>query len=87
VRLATGRPTRLSELGSLDLAEFGLFLNLLGDALGEQTHPDKAVERATGDGLLFVRLEPLDADSKAKIVTPLGVFAGRDHLVTISLQH
>ena len=87
IRLATGRPTRLSELHSLDLPAFGLFLSLLGDALTEQTGPDRPVERATGDGLLFVRLEPLDADSKAEIVTPLGVFAGRDHVVTISLRH
>ncbi|HEY1934419.1 MAG TPA: TIGR02677 family protein [Acetobacteraceae bacterium] len=85
--LATGRPTRLSELGSLDLPAFGLFLNLLGDALSEQTGPDMPVERATGDGLLSVRLEPLDPDSKAEIVTPRGVFAGRDHRLTISLRH
>ena len=85
-RLATGRPTRLSELGSLDMPAFGLFLNLLGDALSEQTRPDMPVERATGDGLLHVRLEPLDIDSRAEIATPLGVFAGRDHLVTISLR-
>lgn len=86
-RLATGRPTRLSELHSLDLPAFGLFLNLLGDALSEQMGPGLPVERDTGDGLLHVRLEPLGADSKAEIVTPNGVFAGRDHLVTISLRH
>jgi uncharacterized protein (TIGR02677 family) len=83
-RLATGRPTRLSELGSLDLPAFGLFLSLLGDALSEQTRPDIPVERATGDGLLHVRLEPLDTDSRAEIATPLGIFAGRDYLITIS---
>jgi uncharacterized protein (TIGR02677 family) len=86
MRLATGRPIRLSDLGSLDLPEFGLFLGLLGDALSEQTRPDRPVERATGDGLLYVRLEPLDVESRAEIATPHGIFAGRDHLVTISLR-
>ncbi len=85
-RLATGRPIRLSELGSLDAPAFGLFLSLLGDALSEQTRPELPVERATGDGLLHVRLEPLDPDSRAEIATPLGIFAGRDHIITISLR-
>ena len=86
MRLATGRPIRLSELGSLDAAAFGLFLSLLGDALSEQTRPELPVERVTGDGLLHVRLEPLEVDSMAEIATPLGIFAGRDHLITISLR-
>lgn len=83
-RLATGRPTRLSEMDDLDAQAFGLFLGLLGEALSEQTAPDAAVARPTGDGLLHVRLEPLAPDSRARIVTPAGVFAGRDHLVTIT---
>ena len=37
-----------------------------------------------GDGLLDIKLEPLDADSHAKIVTPHGSFAGRDHRITIT---
>jgi uncharacterized protein (TIGR02677 family) len=82
--LATGRPTRLSELGTLDPHAFGLFLSLLGEALAEQAGPDTAVERQTGDGLLRIRLEPLEADSRAEIHTPKGIFAGRDHLLTIT---
>ncbi|MDR2259760.1 MAG: TIGR02677 family protein [Azoarcus sp.] len=82
-RLATGRPTRLSELGELDQHAFGLFLGLLGEALAEQSSPEQAVERQTGDGLLYLRLEPLAADSRAEIRTPSGVFSGRDHLLTI----
>ncbi|MGT2430706.1 TIGR02677 family protein [Cupriavidus basilensis] len=82
--LATGRATRLSELGELDLPTFGLFLNLLGEALSEQARPDKPVERQTGDGLLRIRLEPLEADSLALITTPSGVFSRRDHRLTIS---
>jgi len=84
LRLATGRPTRLSELGTLDPHAFGLFLNLLGEALSEQAGPEAAVERQTGDGLLRIRLEPLGADTRAEIHTADGMFAGRDHLLTIT---
>jgi len=83
-RLATGRLARLSDLGELDLPAFGLFLGLLGEALSEQAGPDASVERRTGDGLLHVRLQPLAAGSYARIMTPRGVFAGRDHLITIT---
>ena len=75
---------RLSELGELDTHAFGLFLGLLGEALTEQAGPDASVERATGDGCWHVRLVPLGAGSRAEIVTPNGVFAGRDHLITIT---
>ncbi|WP_048816953.1 TIGR02677 family protein [Ralstonia solanacearum] len=83
-RLATGRPVRLSELGDLDTHAFGLFLNLLGEALAEQAHPDQTIERQTGDGLLHIRMEPLDAATQASITTPTGIFTGRDHLLTIT---
>lgn len=82
-RLATGRETRLSELGTLDPHSFKLFLALLGDALAAQRHPDQAVERFTADGSLLIRLEPLEAASQARIRTPLGVFSGRDHRLLI----
>ncbi|MGE8100266.1 TIGR02677 family protein [Pseudomonas fluorescens] len=83
-RLATGHTMRLSELGELDIHAFGLFLSLLGEALTEQINPDMPVERVTGDGLLHVLLEPLDAESCAEIFTPHGIFTGRDHLITIT---
>lgn len=82
-RLATGQPTRLSELGELDPHAFALFLKLLGEALAAQEDPERPVERQTGDGLLHLRLEPLARDSIARILTPAGVFAGRDHLLTL----
>lgn len=82
-RLANGRPTRLSALGELDPHAFGLFLSLLGEALAEQADPKQVVERQTGDGLLYLRLEPLAMDSRAEIHTPAGRFSGRDHLLTI----
>jgi uncharacterized protein (TIGR02677 family) len=83
-RLATGRAGLLSDLGELDTHAFGLFLNLLGEALAEQPGPQAVVERQTGDGLLHIRLEPLDDGSMARIVSPAGVFAGRDHRLTIT---
>lgn len=83
-RLATGKPTHLSELGDLDVHAFGLFLGLLSEALAEQHRPDRAVDKQTGDGLLHISLAPLPADSHAEIKTPHGVFAGRDHLITVT---
>ncbi|MDP1692681.1 MAG: TIGR02677 family protein [Burkholderiaceae bacterium] len=83
-RLATGKPLRLSQLGELNEQEFGLFLALLGEALAEQSGPDVAVERATGDGLTTIRLQPLAAETRALVRTPNGTFSGRDHLLTIT---
>ena len=83
-RLANGQATHLSALGELDPQAFGLFLQLLAEALAEQSGPETPVERQTGDGLLHIRLEPLGADSCARVVTTAGVFAGRDHRLTIT---
>ncbi len=83
-RLATGRPARLSDLEDLDLHAFGLFLSLLGEALSEQTRPEATVQRQTSDGLVHIHLQPLAPDSHARIATPRGVFAGRDHMITIT---
>lgn len=83
-RLTTGRPTRLSELGALDAHAFALFLSLLGEALMAQATPDETVELQSGDGLLRIHLQPLDARSHAEIATPAGTFAGRDHQITIT---
>lgn len=86
-RLAQGRPLKLSELGPLDEAEFGLFLSLLGDALAEQPGPDAPIERDSGDGQFHIRLEPmqpLEQPSHAHIDTPRGRFSGRDHWLTIT---
>ncbi|MBC7499370.1 MAG: TIGR02677 family protein [Herminiimonas sp.] len=82
--LATGKLTRLSELGQLDEHAFPLFLSLLGEALTMQATPDEAVELQSGDGLLHICLVPLDAESSAEVSTPTGVFAGRDHFITIT---
>jgi uncharacterized protein (TIGR02677 family) len=83
-RLATGQPSRLSQLSELDSPAFSLFLGLLGEALTEQAGPDASIERFTGDGTLHIRLSPLAADTYAEIATPDGLFAGRDHVITIT---
>ena len=83
-RLATGGLTRLSELGRLDGHAFQLFLSLLGEALTAQSSPDDAVELRSGDGLLRISLSPLGSETRAQVATPAGVFAGRDHLITIT---
>ncbi len=84
LRLASGVPMRLSELGHLDRHAFRLFLSLLAEALGEQIGPDQPVERFSGDGLLRIRLEPLAAGTQAEIDTPDGRFSGRDHLIMVT---
>lgn len=83
-RLATGVPTRLSELGPLDAPTFGLFLSLLAEAIGAQGGPDESVAFQSGDGLLAVQLRPLGASSRARIATSAGTFSGRDHEITIT---
>lgn len=83
-KLADGEARRLSDLGPLDHHGFQLFLSLLGETLPAQAHPDEPVERQTGDGLLRVRLEPLDVDSNAEISTEAGLFSGRDHVLTVT---
>ena len=83
-RLASGRPTRLSDLGTLDQDEFALFLALLGDALAAGPPTDEGVVTLTSDGSLEVRLVPMRDGSRAEIHTPVGIFRGEDHLITIT---
>lgn len=80
----TGAPVRLSDVGSLDDGAFRLFLNLLGDALTARRPGSAVVETTTSDGSLAVRLQTLDSDRIAEIVTDVGVFRGPDHLVQIT---
>jgi uncharacterized protein (TIGR02677 family) len=82
--LATGRATRLSELGVLEPHAFRLFLNLLGEALVAQARPGQAVQCYSSDGLMQIRLEPLDGGGLAQIETAAGIFSGPDHLLTVT---
>lgn len=82
-RLATGQRTRLSELGVLDALQFGMFLELLGEALTRQTRSDRAVEITSSDGSLEILLEPIGDGSRATVRTSDGEFSGEDHYLTI----
>lgn len=84
-RLATGRPARLSDLGPLDDAEFGLFLRLLGEGLAAgPAGPDGIITTRTADGTMLITLRPLPGTTPAQIVTAGGVMLGPDHELTIT---
>lgn len=84
-RLATGRPTRLSEL-TLDADTFPLFLRILGDALAA-ARPGQPAETTTTDGSLRIRLDPAPDGRIAELRTPDGVLRGPDHLLEIIDDH
>lgn len=84
-RLATGRPTLLSDLGALDSAEFALFLQLLGDGLAAgPPGPDGAIRTRTADGTMEITLRPVPGAGVAQIMTATGVLRGPDHELTIT---
>ncbi|GAA4814606.1 TIGR02677 family protein [Tomitella cavernea] len=63
-RLATGGPVRLSDVGTLEPAEFRLFLGLLGDALAAKPLGARTVEVSTGDGAMAIRLSECDSTQR-----------------------
>jgi uncharacterized protein (TIGR02677 family) len=87
-RFATGQPIRLSEMAYLDHAEFGLLLDLLGEALASRVSDDEPVEATSTDGTMIVSLLPTLDSRTAIIETSSGVFSGPDHIVVVrsSLQ-
>ncbi|MFL1428978.1 MULTISPECIES: TIGR02677 family protein [unclassified Nocardiopsis] len=82
-RLATQGPVRLSDLGELDPAAFGLFLQLLGDALAGWGHGTTRTTATSNDGTMEIRLSALPDGRTAIVRTPDGTFHGPDHLVDI----
>jgi uncharacterized protein (TIGR02677 family) len=83
-RLATRRPTHLSELGELDGDAFGLFLALLGDVLSVRRSGQRKVFTTTADGALHISLVALADADLVEIRTPAGVFRGPDHVIEIA---
>ncbi|WP_300010817.1 TIGR02677 family protein [Pseudonocardia sp.] len=81
--LATEHPVRLSDVGTLDVDAFRLFLGLLGDALTALTPGRHEVTTSTSDGTMAVRLTVLPGAAPVRIHTPDGEFRGPDHLVHI----
>ncbi|GAA3477253.1 TIGR02677 family protein [Streptomyces yanii] len=82
-RLATVGETRLSRLGEFDPLAFGLFLQLLGDALATWRPGMTRTVATSNDGSMEIRLTALDDGTLAEIRTPNGVFRGPDHRVEI----
>jgi len=82
-RLATGRLTKLSELGELSPVEFDVFLDLLGETLALKVHRDDAVYTTSSDGALRITLRPVGDGSSAVIRTSIGQLEGPDHYITI----
>ncbi|RPF44980.1 uncharacterized protein (TIGR02677 family) [Streptomyces sp. Ag109_G2-6] len=82
-RLVTGGITRLSGLGELDPVSFGLFLQLLGDALATWRPGMRHTVATSNDGSMEIRLSAVADGGTAEIRTPGGVFRGPDHLIEI----
>ncbi|WP_436850238.1 TIGR02677 family protein [Streptomyces monashensis] len=83
-RLTTNGGTRLSSLGELDPLVFGLFLQLLGDALATWRPGMTTTVATSNDGTMEIRLTSLGDGTTASIRTPGGVFRGPDHTVEIT---
>lgn len=85
-RLASRRVLRLSELrelGLLNPLEFDLFLDLLGEALSQQSKGAEDVEASSSDGTLTITLSPTHDGQRAVISTSWGEFSGEDYFLTI----
>lgn len=82
-RLVTDGITRLSGLGELDPLAFGLFLQLLGDALATWRPGMTHTVATSNDGSMEIRLAALADGSTAEVRTPGGTFRGPDHTIEI----
>ncbi|MFU8889789.1 MAG: TIGR02677 family protein [Trueperaceae bacterium] len=81
--LVTDGPRRLSELAHLDAHAFGLFLDLLGDALAARRPGAEHTDVSAGDGSLRIRLRAIADAPVIAIRSTRGILHGRDHLVEI----
>lgn len=82
-RLATDGTVRLSELDELDPVAFGLFLQLLGDALARWGPDTRRTVATSNDGTMEIHLSAVTDGETATVRTPGGTFSGPDHLVRI----
>ncbi|MEU1898430.1 TIGR02677 family protein [Nocardiopsis dassonvillei] len=82
-RLATRGQVRLSDLDELDPVAFGLFLQLLGDALSRWRPDTEHTVATSNDGTMEIHLSALNDGRTATVRTPGGTFHGPDHLVRI----
>jgi uncharacterized protein (TIGR02677 family) len=82
--LATGRPALLSSYAKLSSLEFGLLLDLLGEALAKRGHGTQTIATTSSDGSLRIVLQPIPDAPLATVHTSFGDFTGPEHTVTIS---
>ncbi|GAA0978036.1 TIGR02677 family protein [Nocardiopsis tropica] len=82
--LATDGTVRLSALGELDPVAFGLFLQLLGDALARWGPGTTETVATSNDGTMEIHLSAIADGGTATVHTPGGTFSGPDHLVRIT---
>jgi len=82
-RLAQRTPTRLSDLGELDINEFSAFLDVLGTALSE--HAVNGVRTAVLPGAT-IRVTAAGDTQTTLIRTPHGTFNGPDDIVEIDTE-
>lgn len=86
-QLVTDGMVRMSELRELDRDAFGLFLDLLGEALSaappDRVGPDRTVRVTSADGGLEIQLTPTDDGGQATIATADGWLTGPDHNLAI----
>lgn len=83
LRLLTGGPIRLSQLGPLDRQAFDVFLDLLGAVLAAAVDIRRPVVATASDGTLEIELAPTGDETRAAIETEAGVLTGPDQRVTI----
>lgn len=82
--LATGKPILLSSYATLSPLEFGLLLDLLGEALAKRGHDAQTIETTSSDGSLRIVLQPVPNAPLAIVRTTFGDFSGPEHTVTIT---
>src|SRR5699024_4267185 len=82
-RVAPAGTARLSEPGDLGPVAFGLFLQLLGDALARWGHGTTQAVATSNVGTMEIHLTAVEGGGTAIVRTPEGTFSGPDHLVHI----
>ncbi len=82
--LATGERTLLSAYAKLSPLEFGLLLDLLGEALSKRGPKAETVETTSSDGSLRIVLTRVPDAPPATVRTSFGDFTGPEHHVAIT---
>jgi uncharacterized protein (TIGR02677 family) len=74
---------RISEFPPISANAFPLLLDLLGEALTRAGEATGAMEAASTDGSMFIRMEPTDDGARCRLITDWGELRGRDYWVSI----